>query len=76
MRINHWVKAETKGELRVPHRTLDARNSDWSQTDMWEYQCQELDFSTWWAEVGRIIFRGEVGGEGRVCAGRWGEQTC
>lgn len=56
MGINHWVKAKTKGELRVPHRTLDAKNFCWSQIDIWEYQYQELDFGTRWAEVGRVIF--------------------
>lgn len=51
MEINHWVKAKAKGELRVPHCTLDAKNLYLSKTDIWEYQYQERDFSTGWAKV-------------------------
>lgn len=51
VRINHWAKAKAKGELRVPHCTLDAKNLYLSKSDIWEYQYCELDFSPGWAEV-------------------------
>lgn len=55
-RINHRVKTRARGELCVPHCTLNAKNWYLSKRGIWKYEYCELGFSSGWAGVEESCF--------------------